>query len=120
MATTLGNINLFVRDIEEAKRFYIEGIGLVEDEERSHPPSFVILQAGACTLTLQDASAPNAALEPSRGIELGFAVEDVEGMRARLANWGSTVSEVQHMGWGTGFDAVDPEGHRLTIYRMRS
>lgn len=119
MATRLGNVNVFVHDIEQAKRFYVEGIGLVEDKERSQPPAFVLLQAGECTLTLQDASAPGAVIEASRGIELGFAVEDVEAVQARLANWGATVSEIQQMGWGGGFDAADPDGHRLTIYRMR-
>lgn len=119
MATRLGNVNVFVRDIEQAKQFYVEGMGLIEDKERSHPPTFVLLQAGDCMLTLQDASAPTAALEASRGIELGFEVADIEAVRTRLAAWGVPVSEVQHMGWGAGFDAVDPEGHRLTIYRMR-
>ncbi|HRC77565.1 MAG TPA: VOC family protein [Kouleothrix sp.] len=119
MATTLGNVNLFVRDIEQAKRFYVEGVGLVEDVERSHPPSFALLRAGACTLTLQDASAPGAQFEPSRSVELGFAVDDIEATRERLAARGATVSDVEQMGWGGGFDALDPDGHRLTIYRMR-
>jgi catechol 2,3-dioxygenase-like lactoylglutathione lyase family enzyme len=119
MATTLGNVNLFVRDLEQAKRFYTEGIGLVEDTERSHPPSFVLLQAGESTLTLQDASSPGAAFEPVASIELGFRVDNVDEVRTRLQAWNTVVSDVQHMGWGSGFDAVDPDGHRLTVYRMR-
>lgn len=119
MATILGNVNLFVRNIEQAKRFYVEGIGLIEDKQRSQPPSFVLLQSGETTLTLQDASTPGAAFGLSPSVELGFKVDDLEAVRVRLAAWPNTVSEVQQMGWGSGFDAVDPDGHRLTLYRMR-
>ena len=115
---TLGNVNLFVRDIEHAKRFYVEGLGLIEDTERSHPPSFVLLQAGQCTVTLQDASTPGAAFGEA-GVEIGFIVDDVEAVRTRLQQWDGAVGESQQMAWGGGFDAIDPNGHRLTIYRMR-
>ncbi|MCB0076976.1 MAG: VOC family protein [Anaerolineales bacterium] len=118
MSTVLGNVNLFVQDLEAAKRFYVEGLGLQADEERSHPPSFVLLRAGHCTLTLQDATPPGAAFGPAASVELGFAVEDVAALHRRLADYGATVSDLQQMGWGGGFDATDQEGHRLTIYRM--
>jgi predicted enzyme related to lactoylglutathione lyase len=119
MATTLGNINLFVSDIERTRRFYLDVVGLAEDEERSHAPSFYLLDAGGCTITLQDRSAPGAAFDSGNSIELGFAVDDLEGTRSHLQAWGARVSEIQQMGWGRGFDAVDPDGHRLTFYRMR-
>ncbi|MBK9940925.1 MAG: VOC family protein [Kouleothrix sp.] len=118
MATVLGNVNLFVRDVERARRFYAEALGLDEDADRSAPPGFVLLQAGGCTLTLQDATAPGAVFGADAGIELGFAVDDVAAARERLAQWGGVAGEVQQMGWGGGFDAADPDGHRLTIYRM--
>lgn len=120
MGIRLGNINLFVRDMERARQFYVDVLGLVERAERSAPPGFRLLDAGGCTLTLQDATAPGAAFGPATSIELGFAVDDVEAIRQRLLAWGGSPSEVQQMGWGGGFDAVDPEGNRLTIYRMRA
>lgn len=119
MSTTLGNVNLFVRDIERARRFYVEALGLIEDHERSAPPSFVLLNAGGCTLTLQDAATPGSDFGPAASVELGFAVDDVAAARERLQAWGGAVSELQHMGWGDGFDASDPDGHRLTLFRMR-
>jgi catechol 2,3-dioxygenase-like lactoylglutathione lyase family enzyme len=116
----LGNINLFVRDIARSRRFYAEGLGLEEDPERSAPPAFVLLRdAAGCTLALQDASAPEAAFGAEEGVELGFAVEDVEAALARLVAAGGEASEVQQMGWGTGADVRDPDGHRLTLYRLR-
>lgn len=119
MATNLGNLNLFVGDIERSRRFYVEALGLVEDTERSQPPSFVLLQAGGCTITLQDKTTPGAAFGPAPSIELGFAVDDLAALHAQLTADGVSVSEMQQMGWGGGFDAADPDGHRLTIYRMR-
>lgn len=119
MAAQLGNINLFVGDIERARRFYVDVIGLIEDQERSAPPGFFLLAAGGCNLTLQDSSAPGAAFATTDSIELGFAVDDVAAVREQLVLWGSAVSNVQEMGWGSGCDARDPDGHRLTIYRMR-
>ena len=118
MPTALGNINLFVRDIARSKQFYTTILGLRELVERSAAPSFYLLDAGGCTLTLQDSSTPGAAFEVGSSVELGFAVEDVEAVRSAMQAWGADVSEVQQMGWGGGFDGHDPDGHRLTIYRM--
>lgn len=120
MTTQLGNINLFVRDVERAVTFYVEVLGLELDEERSVPPAFALLHAGGPTLTLQDASAPEAAFaQQIEGVELGFAVEDVEATRQQFEARGLTAESAQQMGWGSGFNAVDLDGHRLTIYRMR-
>ncbi|AGY56855.1 hypothetical protein [Gloeobacter kilaueensis] len=71
-------------------------------------------------MTLQDASVPGAAFGISDSVELGFAVEDVEAVRQRFKEQAIEVGDVQQMGWGEGFDAVDPDGHRLTFYRMRN
>lgn len=119
MPITLGNVNLFVRDIERARRFYVEGLGLEQDRERSAPPSFMLLRAGACTLTLQDAATPGAAFGATESVEIGFAVDDVAAMRSQLEAIGGSVGELQQMGWGDGFDATDPDGHRITVFRMR-
>ena len=119
MATRLGNINLFVRDVQKARDFYVQVLELVEDIERSRPQGFALLQAGDCTLTLQNATAPGASFAETENIELGFEVDDISSTRQRLKEAGAQVSEQQEMGWGGGFDARDLDGHRLTIYRMR-
>lgn len=118
MQTMLGNINLYVQDIERARQFYTDSLGLVENQQRSSPPTFILLEAGGCTLTLQDSSAPGATFGKSNSVELGFLVEDVEAVRVRLKEQGTTVSDIQRMGWGKGFDTVDPDAHRLTLYQM--
>ncbi len=118
MNVRLGNINLFVRDVQKARDFYVQGLGLVEDAERSHSPGFVLLRAGECTITLQDATAPGASFTPTESVELGFEVDDTTLVREKLEKAGAKVSAPQQMGWGSGFDAFDLDGHRLTVYRM--
>jgi lactoylglutathione lyase len=119
MQIVLGNVNLYVRDIERARHFYTNILGLLENQQRSFPPTFILLDSGSCTITLQDSSAPGAVFGKSDSVELGFAVDDIEAVRERLKTQGIAVSDIQQMGWGGGFDAVDPDGHRLTIYQMR-
>lgn len=120
MSTRLGNINLFVHDVQKARDFYVQALNLVEDSERSQPPSFVLLQAGDCTITLQDGAAPGASFAKTESIELGFEVDDIEKVQQQLKTAGGNVSEQQQMGWGSGFDAFDLDNHRLTIYKMRN
>jgi catechol 2,3-dioxygenase-like lactoylglutathione lyase family enzyme len=68
---SLSNISLFVKDVNGAKKFYTQALGLVENTELSAPPSFILLNAGACTITLQDISAPGAVTGKADSIELG-------------------------------------------------
>jgi predicted enzyme related to lactoylglutathione lyase len=91
----------------------------MENTERSFPPHFALLEAGGATLTLQDSTAPEAGFGQASSVEIGFAVDDVEAVRGRFVQRGMQVDAVQQMGWGGGFNALDPDGHRLTIYRMR-
>lgn len=115
----LSNINLFVSDIERARDFYVRVVGLREDEDRSMPPAFCYLVAGACSITLQTAETPGAMLGKPDSVELGFEVDDLEAVRARLHEAGFGPPAVQHMGWGSGFDVVDPEGFRLSFFEKR-
>ena len=119
MSIALGNINLFVRDIARAREFYVTLLGLTEDTERSAPPDFVLIQAGSVTLTLQNEKADGAAFGSAESIEIGFAVDDVQAIYDKLSTAGVEVSGLQTMGWGSGFDARDPDRHRLTFYTMR-
>ena len=118
MSTTVGNINLFTRDIEQTRRFYVEVIGLVEIVERSVPPTFFLLNGGSCTVTLQDIHTPGADFVPGTSIELGFAVDDVAAVGQQLQAWGMAVGDLQQMGWGLALESYDPDGRRLIIFRM--
>ncbi len=116
MATSLGNINLIVSDLARSRTFYADVLGLEVDTRRSAPPSFVLFRAGTATVTLQEAGVVGATVAPSDGVEVGFEVDDVEAVQARLAGAGVEVSPVQSMGWGRAVDARDPDGYRVTAF----
>ena len=117
MATRLSNINLFVADVDRSARFYAAAFGLRRDDERSAPPGFAYLDGGTISLTLQSADAPGAILGQAESVEIGFEADDLAGLRLALERQGVAVSATQEMGWGSGFDARDPDGTRLTVFR---
>ncbi|WP_425148132.1 VOC family protein [Deinococcus sp.] len=113
----LTNLTLAVLDPERSRRFYMTAFGLPETGQSA--PGMALLELGhGVTLLLQDVQASSAAPTPG-GVELGFEVEDVEGTRHALLALGAEVGEMQAMGWGGGFDARDPDGHALSIFRKR-
>jgi len=119
MGARLSNINLYVRDVEASLRFYVDLLGLKHDSERSHPPGFALLESGDFTMTLQGPDAPGSVLGDSGSVELGFDADDLSEIRERLTAAGSDVSPIQTMGWGSSFDAKDPNGFRLTLFHKR-
>ncbi len=119
MSIRLSNLNLFVADVAATARFYASVFELEWDQERSQPPGFAILKAGDLTLTLQSAETPGAVVGQSNSVEIGFETDDLDDLRARLAIEGVPVSPTQSMGWGSGFDARDPNGIRLTVFQKR-
>ena len=119
MSARMSNINLLVRDVYASKQFYTTVLGLTEPEERDGPPTMALLYAGGCTLSLQDAEAIGRTPSASEGIELGFEVEDVDAAwRAMRAAGANVLGEPVEQSFGRTFDARDPDGHRLVIFRL--
>lgn len=85
MKIKLASINLEVADVERSKQFYAGVLDMVEDARRSHPPGFAYLRSDGCDVTLAAArEVPKAG--PPRTVELGFEVDELPAMRARLAS----------------------------------
>ncbi len=106
----LGSVNLAVKDMAAAERFYVEVLGLSVDAERSNRPSFVLLRASNCMIILHQANSGAS----HEGIELGFAVSNIGAMKQSLGER----AVVQQMGWGDAIETTDPEGTRLNVYRL--
>lgn len=117
MNVKLASINLQVADPERSRGFYVDALGMVEDVERSHRPSFIYLRSDGCDLTLAMALEADGA-EPSRTMELGFEVDDLAAMRARLDALGHRDVRPQSMGWGEALELHDADGHRVVIYSL--
>jgi catechol 2,3-dioxygenase-like lactoylglutathione lyase family enzyme len=118
MKTKLASINLEVADPERSKKFYLDVLGMVEDNLRSHAPGFVYLRSDGCDVTL---AAPQAAggAEPSRTMELGFEVDDIAAMKAHLSSCGIPDFHEESMGWGDALELRDSDGHRVLIYAFK-
>ena len=114
----LSNINLFVADVDRSARFYEAVFGLVRDQTTPATPGFAYLDGGSISLTLQGPEAPGAVLGQSESVEIGFEVEaaDLTSLRLALEAEGVEISPTQVMGWGSTFDARDPNGFRITVY----
>jgi catechol 2,3-dioxygenase-like lactoylglutathione lyase family enzyme len=120
MAATLSNVNLIVSDLDRALAFYVELLGLRVDADRSSPPGFVLLRAGACTLTIQAAASAAGPAGAGPGMALGFEVLDLNDVAARLTAAGYADAPVQTVvGWGRALQARDPDGHRLNLFTTR-
>jgi predicted enzyme related to lactoylglutathione lyase len=118
----LGFVVLYVRDLEKAKAFYTDTLGLSVVEAVSGP-SFVALRgSGGSFIALQDKAAaqfPPRAEEQPGSVELSFEVDDVDGTWARWKEQGvAMLTEPVDLPFGRYFMAQDPEGHYLSVYRF--
>ena len=113
-------LSLYVRNVEKAKAFYTEFLGLKLLPAFSGP-GFVFLQPTEGTpIALQDtASLPPGVPAQPGGFELNFEVEDLDlAFQEWKAKGVEVLSEVADMGAGRFFRAKDPEGHVLSVYQM--
>ena len=120
MSYGLGIVNLFVRDLERAKIFYTETLGLPVIAELSGPAFVALRPAHGSPITLQDAATvpPELAGTPG-GVEIGLEVEDVDAVWRDWSAKGVRVLEEPHdQPFGRAFRATDPEGFLLNVYRL--
>jgi catechol 2,3-dioxygenase-like lactoylglutathione lyase family enzyme len=89
----------YVPDIEAARRFYVDVLGL--KEERYHP-TFVQFEHFAI--------ASDAPVGASGDPEVYWIVDDAEAERERLAGRASGVGELRQMPFGKVFSVDDPAG----------
>lgn len=113
----LANINLFVRDADQAYQFYQRVFGFKEEVRMAQPPGFLVLHVGGATLSFQTREAVEMSQEPVGGVELGFAVGDVNATAASLQAQGRQIERRNQMEWGESVDCRDLDGHRVTLYR---
>lgn len=113
---------VYVQDIDKARAFYIEALGMTYVEALSSP-TFVTLNPGhGAMIGLQDKAASR--LPPGRedqpgSVELSFEVDDVDATWQRWkANGVTIVADPIDLPFGRYLLAQDPEGHYLSAYRF--
>ena len=120
MSSQLDSISLSAREPQKLCDFYVSVFGLEEDKERSHPPGFFLIRGGrGCNLLVMEAAGAGLELG-SKGFELGFEVETLQGLTGRVnAAGGEIIEAEQQMQWGQSVVVADPEGHRINAYTFR-
>lgn len=120
----LGFVILYVRDMDKAKAFYTEVLGLTVLEEVSSPTFVTLRSAGGSgsMIALQDkttARLPPRLEEQPGSVELSFEVDDIDGTWKLWKEKGAElVTDPMGLPFGRYFMAKDPEGHYLSAYRL--
>jgi catechol 2,3-dioxygenase-like lactoylglutathione lyase family enzyme len=119
MSIQLASVNLITNDPASLLRFYTEILGLALDDGDSAAPTFYLLRAGSGTVTIQDAAAAGETPGAAPGVELGFAVSELDDLKQRLEASGYP-HQAQTIGWGSAVSLRDPDGNRLNVFRLTS
>jgi predicted enzyme related to lactoylglutathione lyase len=118
----LNFVILYMNDLDKAKAFYSESLGLSVVEAVSSPTFITLRPAGGAMIGLQDKNASRLPpkLEKQPGdVEVSFEVDDVDGTWQRWKEKGvEMVTEPMDLPFGRYFMAKDPEGHYLSVYRF--
>jgi catechol 2,3-dioxygenase-like lactoylglutathione lyase family enzyme len=117
----LGVITIFVENVERARKFYTDVVGLEEIEEISTPGEVVLRTFRGPLIILQfDAEVSRSPVQPF-GTELGFVVPDLEVAWARWQNEDATaLTEPHDYPLGRSFSGKSPSGHLLRFYELTS
>jgi predicted enzyme related to lactoylglutathione lyase len=117
----LGIVIIYVNDLQKSKTFYTEVIGLPVVAEQSGPTFVALMPSEGPMLALEDVSIlPAGQAKPAGSVEIGFAVDDVDAVYHQWKQCGvAMVEDPEDKPFGRSFLAKDPDGHFLTVYRLR-
>ena len=116
--------SLTVDDLAKSLAFYRDGLGFIVTDTWKKDGEVLgyMLKAGACELGIgQDDWAKGRDRVKGVGYRIYFeTTQDVDAIAARLRAAGHELAEpVKDHSWGArGFAAFDPDGFKLSIYRM--
>jgi catechol 2,3-dioxygenase-like lactoylglutathione lyase family enzyme len=105
-----------VTDIERAKHFYGEVLGL-EENPNSSGDDWVEYEAGNVTLAVMTPKTHDYEFAPLPLGTLAFRVPDVAAAKAKLDAAGVEVNELWDSGVCRGAGVSDPDGNRILLHR---
>jgi predicted enzyme related to lactoylglutathione lyase len=105
-----------VTDIEQAKHFYGELLGLAQNPN-SPGDDWVEYEAGNVTLAVMTPHTHEHEFAPLPPATLAFRVPDVAAAKARLEAAGVEVDEMWDSGLCRGAGISDPDGNRILLHR---
>ena len=110
----IAHVNLSVDDLEAARRFYGELLGLTaapRPAEAGRAGCWFVLG-----LTELHLSVDSGSINTGSQRHVAFEVDDLRGLRQRLGEAGVTITEARRMPGLERFFAADPAGNRLEFY----
>jgi predicted enzyme related to lactoylglutathione lyase len=117
----LGIVIIYVQDVQKSTDFYTGVIGLSVIEDQSGPNFVMLMPSQGPMLGLENSTLlPAGQAKPAGSVEIGFSVEDVDATFKQWKDCGVTMLEdPEDKPFGRSFLAKDPDGHYLTVYRLR-
>ena len=112
--TTVDYIRVPVDDIEAAKRFYGEVLGLADGP--SQREDWVEYQAGPVTLAVMTPETHDAAFTALPPSTIALGVPDVAAAKSELEAKGVEVGDMWDNGICTGAGVTDPAGNRILLH----
>lgn len=117
---TLGFILLFVKDPAISATFYAQIFNLKPVEQSSTFALFALNNGVMLGLWSHKTAEPEVTALPG-AMEIAFADEDVDALYDRCKHLRINVIQTPtEMDFGRTFVALDPDGHRIRIYKLRS
>jgi predicted enzyme related to lactoylglutathione lyase len=108
-----------VSDVDRAKAFYTEKVGLNEDHDHKVSDEIRFVQltppGSACSIALGTGLLDT---EPGSVQGLQIVVSDVAAARAQLVERGVEVSDVQTFPWGSFVFFSDPDGNGWALQQL--
>lgn len=115
----LGFVLLFVSNPLSSSAFYGKLLGLKPLEESATFALFGLPNGVSLGLWSSQTAEP-AVLAKGGGSEIAFSEEDVDALyRKWVAQGVAMAQEPTDMDFGRTFVAVDPDGHRIRVYRLK-
>ena len=114
MLLGLNFVMLHVPDIEQARTFYTEKLGMVVEDQQ---PGFVQFKqnAGMGAIFALD---EQAGVSPHQGVELWWMVDNADATYATLVSNGvGTVSQPADQPFGRAFTLKDPAGNSINMFQ---
>lgn len=118
MQFKLGIVILHVQDFDKARAFYVETLGLPVISALSDDHFVTVQPLGSTAIGI---TAEPGVANGTGSTEIGFEVNDVDALYRDFQNKGiALLSAPQDFPFGRAFDAQDPDGNKLSLYKLRA
>jgi len=108
-----------VTDVDRAKAFYVDQVGLHADHDHQVSPELRFVQltppGSACSIVLGTGITQ---MPPGSQKGVQVVVEDVETARCELVDHGVQASEVDVQPWGSFVYFADPDGNTWALQQL--